>query len=120
MHWLKLLLVVLSVVLFIWLVLITSGKPKLIALANATYECESKGCIYSFSVENLGDSLLKGYARLTVFNAMNVAGINSDQVLATERIEFNLAPKESKVLKGFFQTGIEASKMTFGVGEINK
>ena len=86
---------------------------------SSDYNCQPKGCDYSFTIQNLNNKSVKGYARLTVFKTSNISGINSDEVLSTERLEFTLEATEKKMMKGFYVTGVEAEKLTIGIGEID-
>ncbi|MFT6733529.1 MAG: putative membrane protein [Polaribacter sp.] len=83
-------LIVFSVFVFIFLIVESFNRANAIAISNTHYDCQLKGCDYSFTVKNSSNSPVKGYARITVFKAFNIPGLTSDEVLSTERIEFVL------------------------------
>jgi len=76
----KRLLIALSVFALIWLIVESFNKPNAIVISNTHYDCQPKGCDYSFTVKNLSDNPVKGYGRITVFKAFNISGLNSDEV----------------------------------------
>ena len=102
----KQLLITLSIFVLIWLIIDSFNRPNLINISNLNYGCQSKGCDYSFEVENLSDDLVNSYARITVFKSSNIAAVNSDEILLTERLEFEIKATEKKIIKGFYVTRI--------------
>ncbi|PHS18549.1 MAG: hypothetical protein COA86_07605 [Kangiella sp.] len=115
----KRLLIIVSALALIWLTVESFNRTNTIVISNTNYDCKAKGCDYSFTVKNLSNNTVEGYARITVFKAFNISAINSSDVLSTERIEYSLNANEKKIIAGFYVTGIEADKLTIGVGEIN-
>lgn len=103
----------------IWLIVESFNQSNSIGISNTHYDCQAKGCDYSFMVKNLNNKLVKGYARINVFKSFSVSALNSDEVISTERVEFILQASESKIIKGYYLTGIKAEKLTIAVGEVN-
>jgi hypothetical protein len=114
----KLLLIALSFLILIGLTVNFFNKTNAIVISNTHYNCQPKGCDYSFTVNNLSSNLVKGYARINSFKTSNISGLNSDEVLSTERIEFILKASKKKEIKGYYLTGIETEKLTISVGEV--
>ena len=103
---LKQLFITFSFIVFTWLVINSFNSSNVINISNTVYECLPKGCDYSFTVTNLSDRSVKGYARITVFKTFNIVAINSDEILSTERLEFEIKATEKKIIKGFYVTRI--------------
>jgi hypothetical protein len=114
------LLIALSISAFGWLVIDSVNRPNEIVISDSKYDCQAKGCDFSYTVENKSDQPVKGFRRITVFKSSNVSGINSDEILSSERLEFQLKANEKKLVDGFYVTRIEADKLAIDVGQINE
>lgn len=91
-----------------------------VSLLSSSHTCKIDGCEYLLIVKNSGYATLEGFATISVFKRFNLGDVESNELLAKERLLFTLASGEEHEIKGLIKTPIKPSSFIVNVGEARR
>ena len=97
-----------------------SYKKAVVSPENWTYTCFYKGCKYELEVTNRSEKPRLVYVRINAFGISGVAKMSSQNVIATDRREFDLEPGQKIKVSGFIESATKPQQLSFGVGVVDE
>jgi hypothetical protein len=110
------------IVLFVVVVIVgfLSLQSNSIELVKHDHSCNQTECTYQVTVKNIDHFSHPVYLRINAFVENNRGYTTSTEIVASERIEFEISAGEEKIIDGKFAVPTKPKILNFSVGQIGE
>ena len=91
-----------------------------IDLVKHNHSCNHIECSYTVSVKNTDHFGHSGYIRMNAFIEIDRGEAVSREIVASERVEFNIGAGEEKIIEGKFAVKTKPRIVNFSTGQIDE